>query len=245
MRLLPFLILPLLAATFFAVNQNDSSALPLLQALRTSQAETSPQGSTWWVGAYSTGSQALPNTGVRGQITVISYQTPNVLDFWVSDDLSNDVWGQVGYYIENGATPVAFYQVWNLSAHKILDEGVTPVTAGLHLFAMELQSGTTWAFSLDGRVFGTADMGSSQSSPSYPVYALSEEHAPRTFSFPTVTFGPALQVLRSGTWIDVAMAKSYGTAWGVQGASQGASMTRGEIEVGTSLSPLSSGTQLW
>ena len=245
MRLLPLLVLPLVAAALFAVNQGGFLQPSLPRVFYSSQADPSPRGSIWWVGAYSTDSSALPNTGVRGTITVISSSTPDVLDFWVSDDLSNNVWGQVGYYIEDGATPVAFYQVWNLSADRILDEGVAQVTTGTHLFAMYLSRGTTWAFSLDGWVFGSYDMGASESSSSYRIYALSEEQAPRTFSFPAVTFGPALQVLKSGEWTDIAVARSYGTAWGLEGASQGSSMTGGEIVVGASLSSLSPGTQLW
>ena len=246
MRLLPLLVLPLLAAAaFFAACQGGFPPPSLSQVFLPSHADSPPGTHVWWVGAYSAGPSALPNTGVRGTMTVISCSTPSVLDFWVSDDLSNDVWGQVGYFIENGAAPVAFYQVWNLTANRILDEGVAQVTTGPHLFAMYLYRGTTWAFSLDGGVFGTYDMGASVSSSSYPVYALSEEQAHKVFPFPQVTFGPALQVMRSGLWTDVGAAMSYGTAWGVQGESQSPALETDRIAVGTGIPSVSFGTGLW
>ncbi|MDG6902475.1 MAG: hypothetical protein JRM80_11040, partial [Nitrososphaerota archaeon] len=243
MKLLALLVLPILVAGFFAVSQGAFP--PPAQPRGVAAPYASSPNSVWWVGASSTDSSALPNTGVRGTIQVISQFIPNVLDFWVSDDLSNNEWGQVGYYLDASSTPIAFYQIWNLNTNTVLTSGTTSVTTGSHLFSMYLQAGTTWAFSLDGTVFGAYDMGASVSSSSYPVYALSEEQATSVFSFPTVTFGPAMQVLKSGAWADVSVARSYGTVWGVQGAAQNPSMPRDEITVGTGISLLSSKTELW
>jgi len=201
--------------------------------------------STWWVGASSTDGSAMPNTGVRGVIQVISLDVSGCLSFWVSDGTSNGNWGQVGYYICNGSTPQAFYQVWNLNTQTILAGGTTAVSPGYHTFSMYLQSGTTWAYSLDGNVFGSYDMGTSSSSSTYPVYALSEEQGSAVFSFPTVTFTTAMQVLRSGTWSAVQSAQSYGAAWGTMGAVQGGGLKNDQIEVGTSLAALAQGTLLW
>ena len=205
----------------------------------------SSSGSVWWVGASSTDSSALPNTGVRGAIQVISMSVVGCLAFWVSDDLSDSIWGQVGYYICNTSTPLAFYQIWNLNTNAVLTTGTTFVSTGSHTFSMYLQSGTTWAYSLDGTVFGTYDMGASVSSLTYPVYALSEEEANSTFSFPSVTFSTALQVMKSGSWNPVQTANSYGTGWGVVGAAQGTGLQADQITVGGSLGVLPQGTQLW
>jgi len=202
-------------------------------------------GSVWWVGASSTDASALPNTGVKGVIQVISTQVVGCLSFWVSDDLTNGNWGQVGYFICDGSVPTAFYQVWDLSTNTIIGGGSASVSLGAHSFAMYLQSGTTWAYALDGSVMGTYNMGASASSSSYPVYALSEEEANGVFAFPQVTFTSAMQVLQSGTWNAVQTAQSYGTAWGTSGHAQGDGLQNDQIAVGGSLASLSQGTLLW
>jgi hypothetical protein len=201
--------------------------------------------SVWWVGASSTDASALPNAGVEGVIQVISTQVTGCLSFWVSDDLSNNNWGQVGYFICDGSVPVAFYQAWNLNTNEIIAGGSASVSPGTHSFAMYLQSGTTWAYALDGSVMGTYDMGASTSSSSYPVYALSEEEADSVFAFPSVTFTTAMQVLQSGTWNAVQTAQSYGTAWGTSGYAQGGGLQNDQIAVGGSLAALPQGTLLW
>ncbi|MGD0397238.1 MAG: hypothetical protein ABSB26_10105 [Nitrososphaerales archaeon] len=201
--------------------------------------------SVWWVGASSTDSSALPNMGVKGVIQVVSTQVTGCLAFWVSDDLSNNNWGQVGYYICDGSVPEAFYQVWNLNTNTILTGGIASVSIGAHSFAMRFQSGTTWAYLLDGNVIGTYDMGASTSSSSYPVFALSEEEADSVFAFPLVTFTTAMQVLQSGTWNAVQTAQSYGTAWGISGSAQGGGLQNDQIVAGGSLATLPQGTLLW
>ena len=205
----------------------------------------SSPGSVWWVGAASTDSSALPNTGVKGTIEVISTSVTGCLAFWVADDLSNNEWGQVGYYICDSSTPTGFYQIWNLNTNTELFTGTTSVTTGTHTFSMYLQSGTTWAYALDGNVFGTYDMCASVSSSTYPVYALSEEEASSTFNFPSVTFGTAMNVMRSSSWSAVGYAKSYGTSWGVEGNAQSSSILNNEIVVGGSIGTLAAGTALW
>jgi len=181
-----------------------------------------------------------------GTIGVISTQVSGCLAFWVSDDLSNNVWGQVGYYICSGSSPVAFYQVWNLNTYAVLTTGSASVSQGSHTFAMYLQSGTTWAYSLDGSVFGTYDMGSSISSASYPVYALSEENeVSAPFSFPTVNFSNSMEVMSGGSWNYVQTAASYGSGWGVQGNSQNPNISPDSTLVGGSLPGMAQGSTLW
>src|SRR5271170_430012 len=174
-----------------------------------------PSDSVWWVGAQASDSSALPNTGVQTSIQVMtdsSLAANDCLSFWIADALTNNYWGQVGYYLCDGDLPVAFYQVWNLNTNTILVGGTQSVSAGVHTFSMYLQSGTTWAYALDGTVFGTYDMSASVSSSSYPVDAFSEEQAVSVFSFPTVTLS-SIQVMNSGVWVSVHSAKSYGASW--------------------------------
>lgn len=176
---------------------------------------------------------------------VISPQTSDSLSFWVSDDLSNNYWGQVGYFISGGGAPIAFFQVWNLNTSVIEFEGSTPTSDGFHAFSMFLKNGTTWDYAVDGLVFGSFDMHASTSSSTYPVYALSEEQTNTTYTFPTVMFDPALQVLRSGSWDLVGSANSYGSAWGIQGTDQNSSLARGEVVLGGNLSLIPAGSRLW
>ena len=202
-------------------------------------------GSVWMVGGMSSDSSALPNTGVRSSIEVISLQTDGSLAFWVSDDMLNNVWGQVGYFISEGGAPIAFYQIWNLNTSTILTEGSTPISVGVHAFSMYLQNGTNWAYAVDGNVFGSFSMGSSASSPSYPIYVMAEEQGNNTFYFPTVSFAPALQVMRAGSWTPVEAAYSYGGAWGVEGHLQNDSLQQNQLLVGGNLSALSPSSRLW
>ena len=202
-------------------------------------------GPVWLVGAMSTDHSALPNTGVRSTIQVISAQTAGPLAFWVGDGLSNNVWGQVGYYLSGGGQPVGFYQVWNLSSDILITSGTASVNTGNHTFSMYLQNGTTWAYAIDGNVFGTYNMGASSSSTTFPVYALSEEQANTTFSFPAVSFAPAMEVLRSDSWNPVQSARTYGIAWGVEGSIQNSELGPNQMIVGGSLSGVPQGTFLW
>lgn len=202
-------------------------------------------GPVWQVGAVSSDPSALSNSGVRSTIQVIDQQTAGSLAFWVGDDLSNNVWGQVGYFLSKGGPPVAFYQVWNLTSDILITSGSTSVNTGNRTFSMYLESGTTWAFAIDGNVFATNNMGASSSSATFPVYVVSEEQANSTFSFPAISFGPALEVLRLGSWSPVQSASVYGTAWGVEGSIQNSKLGTDQMIVDGSLGGIPQGTLLW
>ena len=106
----------------------------------------------WWVGAQSVDGSALPNTGVQAKIQVSSQPFSGCLSFWVSEsELSNGDWAQIGYYICDGSTPVAFYQVWNIPGGDIVTGGTDSISTGTHTFSVYVTSGTTWAFAIDGR----------------------------------------------------------------------------------------------
>ncbi len=200
----------------------------------------------WWVGSKSTDASALPNTGVEANIQVASQSFSGCLSFWVSEsELSNGNWGQVGYYICSGSTPTAFYQIWNIPQNVVLSGGSTSVSTGAHVFSMYATSGTTWTFALDGKAFGTYNMGSTQTT-SYPVYALSEQSSvasPQPIS--QVEFYTSMNVLRNGVWQPVATGTSYGTSWGVAGRLQNSQWLADQIIVGGGLTSLSEGTPLW
>lgn len=230
-------------ATMFSIGLLVLFSIALLPQVHV-QAATN---GVWWVGAQSKDTSALPNTGVEGKIQVLSQYFSGCLSFWVSEaELSNGDWAQVGYYICGSSTPMAFYQIWNLPQNTIVGAGTASVSTGAHTFSMYATSGTTWAFALDGTVFGTFNMGSATFVPEYPVYALSEQSSvssPQTIS--QVEFYTALSVLRSGTWQPVTSATSYGSSWGMSGLVQDILLPNDALLVGSGLPVLSQGTSLW
>src|SRR5579863_7569614 len=247
MKGLSLAVIPILVAAFLLISVVPVFSSPQAAPRPGPQISESAATSVWWVGADSADSSALPNTGVQATIQVFSSSVSGVLNFWVSDDLSNNMWGQVGYILQpsSGSTPWAFWQVWNLTSNTMISTGSSAVTVGYHTFSMYLASGTTWNFAIDGSAFGSYNMKSSISSATYPVYSLSEEQGSSSFAFPATTFSNAMQVLKSGTWSNVATAVSYGSMWGVQGQAQNSGLSSDEIVIGGSLPALTSGTRLW
>jgi len=184
---------------------------------------------------------------------VVTQQVTGCLSYWVGDDSQANIWGQVGYYICDGSTPVAFYQVWNLNTSSVLSTGTTPVSSGSHFFSMYLEYGTVWAFALDGSVFGTQDMQSSVSSSTHPVQAVNEEgEVSAPWNPSQVQFGTAIQIEQYGIWNAVASAfepwgcgGSAQSCWGVQGSSQSPALAGNVFVVGGSTPALALGSTLW
>ena len=203
------------------------------------------------VGAYIDDTAHGQNTGLRGTINVVPQDVPNDhLCFWVSERLDNLMWAQVGWSIYLGSSTVAFFEVWDQTTNTQLTHVETPVGAGSRQFSMFLQSGTTWAFAVDGQVFGTYDMKSSASATTFdPITAVSEEvlvnstTGPFPFSGP-VTIG-SIETFVAGAWVPADLGSSYGTAWGVQGHAQDPAASQDTIVVGDGLAPLQAGTPLW
>lgn len=194
----------------------------------------------------------MSNTGIRGTIQVIGANVTGCLSFWVAEQMaSNNVWGQVGYFLcdTNGVTPTAFYQVWNSGG--VAAGGSTSVSTGPHVFSMYVQSGTTWAYAVDGSVFGTVIMNSTASSSSLPIEALSEEgYVSGPYNPPEVETS-AIQVLKSGNWHSpVNGYEPYGcgttaSCWGVAGNLQNSTIPADAIVVGGNTALVNSGTWLW
>jgi hypothetical protein len=194
----------------------------------------------WYVGALSNDSAYASNQGIRGEIQVVQQENvSSFLAFWVSDTLSNGLWGQVGYYIFHNSEPTAFYQVWNETTRSEIASGTAAVSFGNHLFSMYVTKGTTFEFSVDNTTIGYHDLGANASSAEEPMYALSEEgYCSAPFSFAPVSFS-GLQVLKGGNWIDLASARSYGSSWGI------AANGENQFIVGGSYSSIQEGTSLW
>ncbi len=230
---------------------------------------------TYFVGAQvptslcGTTCSYVTNTGVQTMIQVVSQPVVGCLSYWVSDDSAANIWGQVGYYICNSSTPIAFYQIWNLNTGSAITTGTTSVSTGYHTFSMYSQSGgNVWAYALDGVVFGTYDMGSSISMGTYPVQAVSEEgYVSGPWSPAQVAFSPAIQTFQTATtypvgngWYSPSTAfEPWGgctssgapnntagyTCWGIAGNLQDSSIPGDALVTGGSTALLQGGTYLW
>ncbi|HII40528.1 MAG TPA: hypothetical protein HA326_04845, partial [Thermoplasmata archaeon] len=211
----------------------------------------------------------VTNTGVQTMIQVVSQPVMGCLSYWVSDDSAANIWGQVGYYICNGSTPVAFYQIWNLNTGSGVTTGTTSVSTGYHAFSMYSQSGgSVWAYALDGVVFGTYDMGSGLSMGTYPVQAVSEEGYVSGPWIPAqVSFAPAIQTFQTAItfpvgngWYSPSTAfEPWGgctsggapnntagySCWGIAGNLQDSSIPGDSLVTGGSTASLRGGTYLW
>ena len=222
-------------------------------------ASASSGSNYYYVGAQAATSACSPacvpvlNTGAETQVQVVSQPVTGCLSYWVGDDTQANIWGQVGYYICNGSTPIGFYQIWNLNASSVLSTGTTPVSQGSHFFSMYLEYGTVWAFALDGNVFGTQDMQSSISSSTHPVQVVNEEgQVSSPWNPPQVQFGTGMLIEQSGIWTPVASAfepwgcgTSAQSCWGVQGGSQNSALPFNDVVVGGGATILPLGTTLW
>lgn len=229
-------------ASFAAVSLlHGSSGLQILRPVQGQTALTN----YWYVGAASSDRVYLQNNGVRSEIQVVQQNVSAFLGFWVSETMSNNLWGQVGYYFFQNSQPEAFYQVWNLTTRSEIAHGTVSVSFGNHLFSMYLSKGTSFEFSVDSSEIGYYDMKTNISSQTVPIYALSEEgYCSAPFSFEPVTFS-SIQTLESGHWIAVNSAQSYGNAWGLYGNEQSQTIGSNEFIVGGNYASLNPETVLW
>jgi hypothetical protein len=213
---------------------------------------SSSGGYTYFVGAYSNTPLVYSNTGVQGTIEVVSSSVTGCLSFWVSDEMAgNIVWGQVGYEICNGSTPVAFYQIWSSGAIAVT--GTTSVLPGTHTFSMySVNGGNTWAYALDGGVFGTYNMGASISSSNVMPEIMSEEGYVSSPSNPPQVQFTQLQVLKGGAWTAIpsgyepmGCTNSSYSCWGAAGNLQNSGITPAAFVVGGNTPLIYEGTTMW
>lgn len=255
------IVILLVSLAFLALSFNpliSSQADKIAPSLGSSESASSSSSSKttasisntsfWYVGASSSDPSKESNQGIRSYIQVRNQTVTNgVLSFWISEAFTNNLWAQVGYYIQNNSGTIAFYQVWNLTDRSEIMTKTQPVSSGMHLFSIELVSeSNTWNFSMDGKPFGSFNMQTNLSSKSYPMYAMSEEgYAQTPFSFYPVLFQSAIQAFKSDTWQSVSNANSFGNNWGIQGHEQNSLLGNDEISVGQGNPVLSVNSILW
>lgn len=209
----------------------------------------------FYVGAQTLDKSVWPNLGVRASIQVISttVEGSGCLAFWVSDsELTNNMWGQVGYYECTGSSPTAFFEVWNIATGTDLCPtttscGLSPVLAtGTHVFSMAATSSTTWTFMVDGTTLGTWNMGGTSLMSTYPIYSTAELQGATAFTYPQVTFPIAIQGFVNGVWVSADKASSYNApGLGIQGNAQKPSISVDSIVLGDSTAVTGSGATLW
>jgi hypothetical protein len=215
----------------------------------------------YWVGGESFSSAVLPNTGIQANIQVVSTEVTGCLSYWVAETATSGVWGQVGYYICNGSTPVGFYQIWKSGA--VLVTGTTSVSPGVHTFSMYSVGNGMWAFAMDGALIGTYNMGASIANCTFafsdgscannPVEVLSEEgYVNGPWSPPQVEFSQ-IQVQKLGVWASVpstyepysCSSSDLDSCWGVQGNLQNHLIPDSALVTGGTVPAVPSGTTLW
>lgn len=235
-----------------AGNLNSIKITTISSAESSTVSSSSSSSEFWYAGALTTNPLSDANNGIKAWIQVKDQSiSQGVLSFWISEAFGNDssLWAQVGYYVQNSSeSPTAFYQVWNLSSRQELASETETISSGIYLFSITLISNTSsnWNFAVDGRSIGEYNMLSNSSSPSYPIYAMSEEgYVTNTFSFEPVLFPTAIQFPKYDSWQDVSNASSFGNSWGVQGNDQNASLVNDEILIGTGYSVLALNSDLW
>jgi len=210
-------------------------------------------------GAESRDPSALPCTGIRCTIDVVqdtSLSGSNLIAPWVSLELSNGYWAQIGYYETAGGAVEGFYQIWNLASNpeSVIGGGTWSIVGGFgsHEFTIVWTgTGTEWHFMMDTTLVGIYDLGtaiSAGTSASQPFEALVEQQTQGgpTFSVPIVAFSVTFQSQQGGTWHDVATATAYENgSYGVQGRDQNGSLAADQTLVGSAIARVSSGTTLW
>jgi hypothetical protein len=220
-----------------------------------------PFGNFWWIGASSTQTSAIPNSGVQMEATVVT--TPagaagGCFSVWTSDVLANDMWGQIGFSAcDDPGEPfydlTSFFQVWNLAVGSdgelLVDQESDDITPGLHTFSMYVQSGTIWAYAVDGNVMGTSDMGSATGNAPYGVQTLSEEGDGVAAAFvpPSVPLPVAMEVRTGSTWGPATTALVVNTAGlgGVVGSLQDSTLADDQIIIGGDSPTLAQDVPLW
>ena len=210
----------------------------------------------WWIGSLSTDTSGLPNDGVRTTLSAVNLEPDGgCFDCWTSEYLDNGYWGQVGFSAcgfmpgsESNFT--VFYQTWDADAGLLLVDGEsTVITQGLHTFAMNLDAGTKWDYSVDGTIFGSYDMGSAQAAGPYAISTVCEEGDGVTQAFvpPTISVPATMQVDNGGQWAATNAGLVYNTAGisGVVGNMQDATLADDQTVIGGSSTYLAPYTPLW
>jgi len=212
----------------------------------------------WWIGATSP-AKSLPNTGVEAVMQEVDTPPPvgsGCFDCWTSETLDNGLWGQVGFAacsLGGNSFVSTFYQIWDTNPPEelLVDARVVQSSPGIHTYAMNLESGTTWAYSVDGTTFGVFDMRSAKSSGANAIATLCEEGdgVADPFVPPAISVPVAMALLDedAGIWAGAPEAEVYNTAdlSGAAGNLQDSSLADDVVDIGGTIPLWKAGEKLW
>ncbi len=206
---------------------------------------------------------ALPNSGLRTNITVYSADTlPADTSFQISATETIGGFDAVFGVFENTRTfPVAFFYVFNNSTDApVLTENWSslPLIDGLSYdFELVSVNSTAWELTVNGEEFGANDslahfdFGASQATWAGGLLFSEIAFYGSVTPVPAVVNVPLTLAVRgaSGWYLPMSASTSFagsgGSPWGVEGRAQHPTLAPGEIDSGTSVAPLPNGTGLW
>ena len=235
----------------------------------------------WFQSGATTGSVAEFNNGSSVTIETAAQNniTSGSPAFWAGETLSNDAFVQFGYMtatvtasypslctINTGCTSYEdinagqaewFYEYFPVNYYRNnFFGGVGPAgsagPAGTFNNYSFSSTGNTWDFLFNGKVVGSADLGTGSSGPNSPVAFLELANATNATSVISPAIMSNLSYYSGGSLIPVPSAHSY-VGYGV-GSGQGVSNPYGVEEingrvnyfkVGSGIPLLANGTQLW
>jgi len=219
----------------------------------TSLPYTNPDPDGVWYG----GVHVTPNTnvGIRSTFNVISTSVTggDCYTVWVAEQLSNNDWGQVGWF-NCGGSYSTFDQNWDLGTDTIIGSNTTSFGASIgdnNTYTMEYSgSGGIWNYYVNSTLVGSCNFGASTSGTSYPTYVVGEVQDPSSsFSVNTDTVSIAVQTYSGSVWTSASTATAYltsGSSANVEGAKQNAALRNNYVLIGTSVAdPAVDSAVLW
>ena len=223
----------------------------------------STTGATARLVVATTDPSAMPNAGLRTNITAFSSSTlPADTSLQVSVTETIGGFDAVfGVFLNNVLPPTAFFSVFNNSTDATVHLGYWTDLALLDGVSYDFQllpvSGTDWELTVNGAEFNSTgpaaffDFGAAQAT--WLDGLLFTEIAFYTTTSPNSTGSDHPGRLRGAERLGVVPAESAttnfsgsgGSPWGVEGRDQHPTLAPGELDTGTSVPPLVNGTSLW
>ncbi len=228
-----------------------------------SVADPAAAGATGRLVVATTDPAALPNTGLRTNISAYSADTlPADTSFQVSATETIGGYDAVFGLFENTVNfPVAFFYVFNNSTDAPVLQGywsnLTLLTGFSYDFELVAVNATYWELTVNGAEFADNgslayfDFGAGSSTWAGGLLFTEIAFYGTVSPVPAVVNVPlALAVRTAGGWYlpesaATAFSGSGGRPWGIEGQEQHPTLAPGELDTGTSIAPVANGTSLW
>jgi len=189
----------------------------------------------WFQTGARAGNAAAQNNGASVTIETVPQEniSSGSMAFWVGEDLQNEGFVQVGYTVENqtgyyptnctltgcsgrvyitAGTPTWFYEYFLPGKNSTFLGAIGPDGSAGPNYTFHTYSfyslGNTWYFLFDGKIIGTADMGTDSSGPNPPVAIGELANSSGVASFMKKVIFYNLSVYKYDTFLPVQ--KAYG-----------------------------------